>query len=110
MMVAAGPLFAVSHRQAMQLCNKADARINAPPRRTKRCCVRKIVRVSLKRRSGCRSNRKPHSSTSSGRPARVILHGRPHVRFWPGGTREGSKARALPWTRQGHSPWNQPRP
>jgi hypothetical protein len=31
MMVAAGPLFAVSHRQAMQLCNKADARINASP-------------------------------------------------------------------------------
>jgi hypothetical protein len=31
---------------------------------------------------------------------------RPHVRFRPRGTREGSKARALPWTRQGRSPWN----
>jgi hypothetical protein len=35
--------------------------------------------------------------------------GRPHVRFLPGVIlgRE-VKARALPWTRQGHSPWNQP--
>jgi hypothetical protein len=32
---------------------------------------------------------------------------RPHVRFRPGETGKGSKARALPWTRQGHSPWNQ---
>jgi hypothetical protein len=33
--------------------------------------------------------------------------GRPHVRFRLGATGKGSKARALPWTRQGHSPWNQ---
>ena len=26
----------------------------------------------------------------------------------PGNPGKGSKARALPWTRQGHSPWNQP--
>ena len=26
----------------------------------------------------------------------------------PGEPGKGSKARALPWTRQGHSPWNQP--
>jgi len=32
---------------------------------------------------------------------------RPHVRFRSGETGKGSKARALPWTRQGHSPWNQ---
>jgi hypothetical protein len=25
----------------------------------------------------------------------------------PGEPGKGSKARALPWTRQGHSPWNQ---
>ena len=32
--------------------------------------------------------------------------GRPHVRFRPGETGKGRKARALPWTRQGRSPWN----
>src|SRR5208337_410628 len=34
---------------------------------------------------------------------------RPHVRFLPGVIlgRE-AKARGPPWTRQGHSPWNQP--
>jgi hypothetical protein len=30
---------------------------------------------------------------------------RPHVRFRRGETGKGRKARALPWTRQGHSPW-----
>jgi Transposase zinc-ribbon domain len=32
---------------------------------------------------------------------------RPHVRFRRGETGKGRKAKALPWTRQGHSPWNQ---
>jgi hypothetical protein len=35
-------------------------------------------------------------------------HDRPHVRFRSGEPGKGSEARALPWTRQGQSPWNQP--
>jgi hypothetical protein len=40
--------------------------------------------------------------------AAAILYGRPHVRFRSGAPGKGSMARALPWTRQGRSPWNQP--
>ena len=56
------------------------------------------------RRHGREGFRGGHST-----PIAPMAGGRPHVRFRPGVILgKEVKARALPWTRQGHSPWNQP--